>query len=104
MLEVSYGVIISLQVEKYYHPILNDLISNLTHNLWRVRESCCNALSDLLRRQPASSAVDRISEIWAILFRVRDDIKESVRLASDKTLQALSKSCIKVRSLIFIEI
>lgn len=83
-------------VEKYYHPILNDLISNLTHNLWRVRESCCNALSDLLRRQPASSAVDRISEIWAILFRVRDDIKESVRLAADKTLQALSKSCIKV--------
>lgn len=89
---------VSLQIEKYFHPILNDLITNLTNSLWRVRESCCNALTDLLRRQSASHAVDRIGEIWAILFRVRDDIKESVRLAADKTLQAVSKSCIKVRT------
>ncbi|KAG7160614.1 Proteasome adapter and scaffold protein ECM29-like [Homarus americanus] len=83
-------------IEKYYDPILCDLITNLTHSSWRVRESSCHALTDLLRRQPASKALHRITEIWTILFRVRDDIKESVRQAAEKTLQALSKSCIKV--------
>ncbi|XP_066988430.1 proteasome adapter and scaffold protein ECM29 [Macrobrachium rosenbergii] len=83
-------------IEKYYEPILCDLINNLTHSTWRVRESACLALTDLLRRQSAINALSHINEIWTVLFRVRDDIKESVRLASEKTLQALSKSCIKV--------
>ncbi|KAB7502624.1 Proteasome-associated protein ECM29-like protein [Armadillidium nasatum] len=81
---------------KYYEPILLDILSNLTHTTWRVRESCCIALSDLLRRQSVTEAGNHISEIWKTLFRVRDDIKESVRLAAEKTLQTLSKSCIKV--------
>ncbi|XP_045609918.2 proteasome adapter and scaffold protein ECM29 isoform X1 [Procambarus clarkii] len=83
-------------IEKYYDPILCDLISNLTHSMWRVRESSCHALTDLLRRQSAAKAINRITEIWTTLFRVRDDIKESVRQAAEKTLHALSKSCIKV--------
>lgn len=87
----------SLQIEKYYDPILSDLVNNLTHSLWRVREACCHALTDLLRRQSASNALHQITEIWITLFRVRDDIKESVRLAAEKTLLTLSKSCIKVR-------
>ncbi|MCL4116473.1 UNVERIFIED_CONTAM: hypothetical protein GTU68_001151, partial [Idotea baltica] len=37
-----------------------------------------------------------VAEIWNTLFRIRDDIKESVRLAAEKALQTLSKSCIKV--------
>ncbi|KAK7017866.1 hypothetical protein SK128_016544, partial [Halocaridina rubra] len=82
-------------IDKYYEPILCDLISNLTHSTWRVRESACHAMTDLLRRQSAISALLHISEMWTTLFRVRDDIKESVRNASEKTLQALSKNCIK---------
>lgn len=39
----------SLQVEKYHAEILNDLVTNITANQWRVRMSCCLALSDLLR-------------------------------------------------------
>ncbi|XP_076034919.1 proteasome adapter and scaffold protein ECM29-like isoform X2 [Oratosquilla oratoria] len=83
-------------IEKYYDPILNDLITNLTNTLWRVRESSCHALNDLIRRQPIVNALPRLHEMWVTLFRVRDDIKESVRLAADKTLQSLSKSCIRV--------
>ena len=49
-----------------------------------------------MRRQPVINAIHHIEEMWTTLIRVRDDIKESVRLAADKTLQALSKSCIKV--------
>ncbi|CAL4121852.1 unnamed protein product, partial [Meganyctiphanes norvegica] len=83
-------------VEKYYDPILSDLMTNLTHSQWRTRESCCHGLMDLMRRQPVTKAIDHIAEMWTTLFRVRDDIKESVRLACEKTLQTLSKSCIKV--------
>lgn len=83
-------------VEKYYDPILSDLMTNLTHSQWRTRESCCHGLMDLMRRQPVTRAISHISEMWTTLFRVRDDIKETVRLAAEKTLQTLSKSCIKV--------
>ncbi|GBP15166.1 Proteasome adapter and scaffold protein ECM29 [Eumeta japonica] len=35
-------------VQKYHKEILNDLVTHLTSNQWRVRMSCCNALADLL--------------------------------------------------------
>lgn len=37
------------QVELYHKEIFEDLINNLTSNQWRVRTSCCLALSDFLR-------------------------------------------------------
>lgn len=39
----------TFQVQKYHKEILDDLVTNLTSNQWRVRMSCCNALADLLR-------------------------------------------------------
>ena len=36
-------------LDKYLAEILEDLRINLTSNQWRVRESCCEALQDLLR-------------------------------------------------------
>ncbi|KAF2363099.1 Proteasome component Ecm29 [Trinorchestia longiramus] len=82
--------------EKYYSAIMEDLLSNLTSTLWRVRESCCGALADLIRQHSVVPAVPHLPAIWTTLFRVRDDIKESVRTAANKTLEGLSKSCIKV--------
>uniref|UniRef100_A0A8C4NDS0 Ecm29 proteasome adaptor and scaffold n=1 Tax=Eptatretus burgeri TaxID=7764 RepID=A0A8C4NDS0_EPTBU len=61
-------------VEKYLQEILKDLLSNLTSDIWRVRESSCLALNDLLRTHSAD-LVDRLPDIWKVLFRVRDDIK-----------------------------
>ncbi|KAA0196167.1 hypothetical protein HAZT_HAZT009587 [Hyalella azteca] len=82
--------------EKYYSAILEDLLTNLTSTLWRVRESCCGALADLIRQHSVVPAVAHLSVLWTTLFKVRDDIKESVRVAANKTLESLSKSCIKV--------
>ena len=36
-------------IDIYFHQILDDLVTNLTSNLWRNRESSCSALADLLR-------------------------------------------------------
>ncbi|XP_030643873.1 proteasome adapter and scaffold protein ECM29 [Chanos chanos] len=83
-------------VDKYLKEILQDVISNLTSNMWRVRESSCLALNDLIRGRQADDIIDYLAEIWENLFRVLDDIKESVRKAADLTLKTLSKVCVRM--------
>ncbi|KAI3353260.1 hypothetical protein L3Q82_019800, partial [Scortum barcoo] len=83
-------------VDKYLKEILQDVISNLTSNTWRVRESSCLALNDLIRGRQADDLLDHLAEIWETLFRVLDDIKESVRKAADLTLKTLSKVCTRM--------
>lgn len=83
-------------VDKYVKEIMQDVISNLTNNLWRVRESSCLALNDLIRGRQADDFIDYLAEIWETLFRVLDDIKESVRKAADLALKTLSKVCVRV--------
>lgn len=83
----------SKTVDLYFEAILNDLIENLTSNLWRNRESSCMALADLLRGRTLDNALDKLDALWSTLFRVVDDIKESVRKAAQTALRALSKVC-----------
>uniref|UniRef100_A0A1A8DM70 F-box protein 10 n=1 Tax=Nothobranchius kadleci TaxID=1051664 RepID=A0A1A8DM70_NOTKA len=83
-------------VDKYLKEILQDVISNLTNNTWRVRESSCLALNDLIRGRQADDLIDHLAEMWETLFRVLDDIKESVRKAADLTLKTLSKVCVRM--------
>ena len=96
-----------LQVRIYINLILDDLIKNLTSNLWRIRQASCLALSDILRNNqsqkslpndgkeveenPADAISRRLSELWSTVFRVLDDIKESVRDAAIKTCKMLKK-------------
>lgn len=54
------------------------------------------ALADLLRGRTLEAALDKIDPLWSTLFRVVDDIKESVRKAAQGALRALSKVCIKM--------
>ncbi|XP_027964466.1 proteasome adapter and scaffold protein ECM29 isoform X4 [Eumetopias jubatus] len=83
-------------VDKYLKEILQDLVKNLTSSMWRVRESSCLALNDLLRGRPLDDIIDKLPEIWETLFRVQDDIKESVRKAAELALKTLSKVCVKM--------
>ncbi|KAM7419137.1 hypothetical protein PAMA_016317 [Pampus argenteus] len=83
-------------VDKYLKEILHDVISNLTSSTWRVRESSCLALNDLIRGRQADDLIDHLAEMWETLFRVLDDIKESVRKAADLALKTLSKVCTRM--------
>ncbi|KAG5845075.1 hypothetical protein ANANG_G00135010 [Anguilla anguilla] len=83
-------------IDKYLKEILQDVLTNLTNNLWRVRESSCLALNDLIRGRQLDDIIDRLAEMWETLFRVRDDIKESVRKAADMALKTLSKVCVRM--------
>ncbi|KAJ0047308.1 hypothetical protein NL108_005076, partial [Boleophthalmus pectinirostris] len=83
-------------VDKYLKEILQDVLSNLTSPTWRIRESSCLALNDLIRGRQADDLTEHLAEMWETLFRVLDDIKESVRKAADLTLKTLSKVCIRM--------
>ncbi|CAL1601518.1 unnamed protein product [Knipowitschia caucasica] len=83
-------------VDKYLKEILQDVLSNLTSPTWRIRESSCLALNDLIRGRQAEDLTDHLAEMWETLFRVLDDIKESVRKAADLALKTLSKVCIRM--------
>ncbi|XP_014680930.1 PREDICTED: proteasome-associated protein ECM29 homolog [Priapulus caudatus] len=83
-------------VDLYMKDILQDLISNLTSSMWRIRESSCLALNDLLRGRPLDDVIPELPTLWQTLLRVRDDIKESVRNAADIVLRTLSKCCVKI--------
>jgi proteasome component ECM29 len=83
-------------VDRYLPAILAEIQRELTSPQWRVRESCCSALVDILRGRTLEDALETLSAIWGDLFRVMDDIKESVRVAAGKAAQSLSRVSIKV--------
>ncbi|XP_077544901.1 proteasome adapter and scaffold protein ECM29 isoform X4 [Haemaphysalis longicornis] len=82
-------------VDRYFKEILEDLMQHLTSNEWRVRESSCLALSDLLGGRTLDDVLDCVPGLWENLFRVRDDIKESVRKACESSLRAMTKACVQ---------
>ena len=83
-------------VDKFLTEILAELGKEMTSAQWRVRESCCSALTDLLRGRTLDSHLELLASLWTDVFRVMDDIKESVRVAAGKTAQSLSRVSIKM--------
>jgi len=83
-------------VDRYLAEILAELQREITSPQWRVRESCCVALVELLRGRTLDTCVETLTLLWADIFRVMDDIKESVRLAAHKAAQALTRLSVKM--------
>ena len=83
-------------VDKFLPEILAELQKEVTSPQWRVRESCCVALTELLRGRTLESATETLTLLWQDIIRVMDDIKESVRQAAEKTAEALSRVSIKM--------
>jgi proteasome component ECM29 len=79
-------------VDLYLSEILDDIEQNMLSNLWRVRESCCNALCDLLKGgRNLESISNKFGKFWTILFKLADDIKESVRVSAELALKSLQR-------------
>lgn len=83
-------------VDKYVNEILEDLKTSLGSNIWRVRQSSCMALSDLLSGRSVDDMLESLPRLWELCFRARDDIKESVRQAAEVACRTLSKVSIRV--------
>ncbi|XP_039299836.1 proteasome adapter and scaffold protein ECM29 [Nilaparvata lugens] len=85
-------------VDQYHKEIFQDLIQNLTSGQWRVRISCCLALSDFLvtgGKRVFQDCIDMMPELWGQLFRVMDDVHDGTRQAATNTMKTVSKLCIQ---------
>jgi proteasome component ECM29 len=86
-------------LDQYLDIILEDIEKNMLSNLWRIRESCCLALCDLLKGgrnlEPISH---KFGAFWSLLFKLIDDIKESVRQAAELAMKSLNRVTIAYSS------
>ncbi|XP_012265500.2 proteasome adapter and scaffold protein ECM29 [Athalia rosae] len=82
-------------VESYHKEIMQDILTNLTNEQWRVRISSCLALADLLKSNAPINLADCGPELWKQLFRVMDDVHEGTRLAATNTTKILSKVTVR---------
>lgn len=79
-------------VDKYLDEILIDLEQNMLSSLWRVRESCCNAFCNLIKSGRNLETVSgKFGIFWSLLFKLADDIKESVRVSAELALKSLQR-------------
>ena len=80
-------------VDEYSEEIVSELLANLHHTAWRVRQSCCVAVGNFLNGRSLDSILEYLPQLWTMCLRDMDDIKESVRKAAEvacKTLQSVS--------------
>uniref|UniRef100_A0A158Q7N0 Non-specific serine/threonine protein kinase n=1 Tax=Elaeophora elaphi TaxID=1147741 RepID=A0A158Q7N0_9BILA len=82
-------------VEEYGNAIFSELKLTLTDPQWRTRESSCLALADLLSVHCTNEIVENFGQLFEILYRVQDDIKESVRVAAGRALSSLIKTTMR---------
>ena len=79
-------------VDTYLDEILTEIEKNMLSNLWRVRESCTGALCDLLKGGRNLEAISgKFGAFWSLLFKLADDVKESVRASATVALKSLQR-------------
>ena len=85
----------SATIEKYFDPIMEDLLKSILHREWRVRQACCEALSDLVQGRQLSRYEKYLTDVWSNCFKVMDDIKGSVRKAAATLARVLSQILVR---------
>ncbi|VDK85675.1 unnamed protein product [Litomosoides sigmodontis] len=81
-------------IEEYANTIFSELKLTLVDSQWRTRESSCLALADLISSHCTNEIVEHFGQLFEILYRVQDDIRESVRVAAGRALSSLTKATV----------
>jgi proteasome component ECM29 len=76
---------------QHFGPIVVELHDACTAREWRVRESACTALADVLLGRRYAAVAAHLESLWLTLLRVIDDVKETVRKAAHSALNALAR-------------
>lgn len=82
-------------VEQYFDQIMEDLLGSILTKEWRVRQACCDALSDLVQGRPLSRYEKYLTDVWGKCFKVLDDIKDSVRVRAANLARVLSQILVR---------
>jgi proteasome component ECM29 len=83
-------------VERWWEAILQECLKGaIRGSEWRVREASISAMADLLGGRRVSQYKAHLHDIWAIAFKVLDDVKESVRTAAMKLCKVLTAGMVR---------
>lgn len=84
-------------VERWWEAILRECLKGAVRGSeWRVREASIGAMADLLGgRRVSQYYKPYLQDIWAIAFKVLDDVKESVRAAAMKLCKVLASAMVR---------
>ena len=84
-------------VDEHLEAILAECTREmLNRSVWRNRESACRALADALVGRRFEEVESTLKLLWENSLKVRDDIKESVRLAAEALCRSLSNLTIRL--------
>ena len=76
----------------HFNHIMEELLHQLGSNLWRNRQSAAAALSDLIQGRTWRELQPFFERVWVGVFRVIDDIKETVRIAAMTLASSLQRT------------
>ncbi|KAI9097418.1 proteasome stabiliser-domain-containing protein [Phlyctochytrium arcticum] len=85
----------SKTIDEYFGLIVADTLSGLSDRQWRVREASAAALGDLVHGKDMEQIHPYIEDMWTMMFRALDDIKESVRVAAFKSCKTLTNITVR---------
>lgn len=83
-------------IELYMKPIMKEILGGLNTDQWRVREACCNAVSELFSGRRFDDMEPYLADSLYYTFRVCDDVKESCQKAALSAVKKLGQFCIKI--------
>ncbi|KAK9834910.1 hypothetical protein WJX81_007994 [Elliptochloris bilobata] len=76
-------------LEAHFDAVAAELLREMGGRLWRSREAACAALADLLQGRRWAEVRPHLANMWGMVLRCADDIKESVRVSAAGALRAL---------------
>ena len=85
-----------IATEEHFEAIVNELLPSMGERQWRVREASSAALADIISGRPPAVVRPFLAEMWRMVLRAMDDIKETVRTAADRAGRTLASISIKL--------
>ena len=77
-------------IDLYWSPIIKELMEGIGSRVWRVRESSLNAIPDAIRSRNFHDLAPYFEQLYTMVFRGMDDIKESVAKAGIAAAKSLA--------------
>jgi proteasome component ECM29 len=82
--------------EEHFAAIVSELLPSMGERQWRVREASAAGLADLISGRPPAVVRPFLAEMWRMVLRAMDDIKETVRTAAIRAGRTLANISVKL--------
>lgn len=82
--------------EEHFAAIVKELLSSMGERQWRVREASAAGLADLISGRTPAVVRPFLAEMWRMVLRAMDDIKETVRTAAIRAGRTLANISVKL--------